>query len=116
MNLIFNRLHPAKLLAAAIAAAIILLLGGCVTTQHKLDPATGLTNTVFVPNPQFITAVESLKTVAPAVAGPWGELVAGLLTAITTGVTVYAYQKTQHLKNVKNDLKELKNNNGISKV
>ena len=85
-----------KYFIAPLISCVIFV--ACVTQRHTVDPVTGTTNTLYVPDPRFVQAVETLKTATPAIPAPFGELAAGVLALITTGVGVYANMKNKQHK------------------
>ena len=74
---------------------------GCVTGRAVRNPDTGTTNVVYEPSTNFQQIMAAAQQITPAIPAPFGELAAGILTAVTAGVSVYAHQKNQH----NNDLK-----------
>ncbi|HWQ95349.1 MAG TPA: hypothetical protein VN418_07620 [Gammaproteobacteria bacterium] len=94
----------------AALAALALTVTSCVTRTYSADPSTGRTNVVYVPSAGFEQTVAAIRTAAPMVPAPFGELLAGVLTAITAAVATYAHQKTKHANSLKKDIAELKSN------
>lgn len=81
-----------------------------MTPQSKTLP-DGNTEIHYVPSETYKRTVSAIQTVAPTVAGPWGEVVAGAMTVLSAGLAVYARTKSKHNKQLAEIISAHTNNN-----